>query len=442
MSPTTTTLTLIERRTALVLASEKQQFVMLEDNTAVDETNQANIRLALTKCGYEFGVDLFSGVIYITDSGENARPIVDEIIHRLWLEVDEKFHFRPTLELFTIIVMDFARQFAHHPVRDYLDELEWDGEKRLDTWLETYAGAEDTEFNRAVGALVLIAAVRRVRQPGCKFDELLVWQGNQGDGKSSAIKALVPHDKWFSDSLGLGDDAKVTIERSRGIWIAELSELVGNFREVERIKGFLSRHIDGPVRLAYGRLPVTVERQFIAIGSTNEAEFLRDVTGNRRFWPVATPSFDIPKLIRDRDQLWAEASEREAAGESIRLSEDLWATAAEVQEQFRQKHPWELLIDEKLDLENYKAVVMSALWTTVDAPEYMKHDQRNAKILDGVMRRAGFVSKKKIRIRGDGGASTSPKTCWVRDVLVTRLDAEDVLSGSWSSKVKSKKGKK
>ncbi len=427
---------MLARRTALVLDSEKQSFETVPGKPdEIDSKNQANIRLALTKAGYEFGYDLFSTVAYVSESGDNEQPLDDAILHRLWLGIDEKWGFRPSLDFFHIVLMDFARQFAHHPVRDYLDGLDWDKKKRLDTWLSTYAGAEDTKFNRAVAALVLIAAVKRVRQPGCKFDELLVLQGNQGDGKSSIAKALVPVETWFSDSLQLGDDTKTTIERSRGVWIAELPDLVGQAREVERIKAFLSRHVDGPVRMSYARVPIRVPRQFITIGGTNEFEFLRDQTGNRRFWPVATEKdkFDIEGLIRDRDQLWAEASQREAEGESIRLAEELWAVAAEVQEQFRRKHPWEALIEDKVDLTK-AAVRVSVLWSVVGVNDTARHDNRNADVIAAVMRRHGFYVKKKIRIQG----KEQSETCWVRDKSVTRLKVEDVVTrtGSYTNSVK------
>jgi predicted P-loop ATPase len=112
-----------------------------------------------------------------------------------------------------------------------------------------------------VSALPLIAAVRRVRQPGCKFDELLILESEQGALKSGALRALCPDESYFSDDLPLGVDSKLTIERTMGKWIIEASELYGcRGREVEQLKAFLSRQADGPVRLAYARLPVVVPR--------------------------------------------------------------------------------------------------------------------------------------------------------------------------------------
>ena len=138
------------------------------------------------------------------------------------------------------------------PVRDYLDSLEWDGVDRLDTWL-TLLGAEDTELNRAYGRKTLIGAVRRARQPGAKHDTILVLQGPQGSGKSSAIRALCPNEEYFSGSLGIGDTPKEVIEATMGKWLVELADLAGmDGRTAFAIKDMLFRTVDR-ARSAYGR---------------------------------------------------------------------------------------------------------------------------------------------------------------------------------------------
>jgi predicted P-loop ATPase len=169
-----------------------------------------------------------------------------------WLTLDEAFKFRPPIEFFQIVVSDLARRRSVHPVKDYLNSLAWDESPRIDRWLIEYAGAADTPYVRAVGVLFLIAAVRRVRFPGCKFDELPILESKQGTRKSQALRALCPNEDWFSDDLPLGVDAKQIIERTAGKWLIEASELQGYTNsEIERLKGMLSRQVDGPVRLAY-----------------------------------------------------------------------------------------------------------------------------------------------------------------------------------------------
>src|SRR5262249_50019060 len=162
---------------------------------------------------------------------------------------------------------------------------------------------------RAVGALSLIAAVRRVRQPGCKFDEILVLEHEeQGTDKSTALRTLAVNDDWFSDDLPLNADSQKVIESLRGRWIIEAAELSGIRRaDVEHMKALLSRQIDR-ARMSYGRLVSEVRRQCVFFGTTNSSEYLRDETGNRRIWPVGIKRVDIDALKRDRDQLWAEAS--------------------------------------------------------------------------------------------------------------------------------------
>ena len=214
-----------------------------------------------------------------------------------------------------------------HPVRDHFAGSRWDGIQRLDSWLITYLGAEDSEYTRVVGAKTLIAAVRRVKHPGTKFDQLMILEGEQGTGKSSALKLLAIREAWFTDGVSLTHDSKVMIEQTEGKLIVEVAELKGLRKAaIEHVKATLSRTHDR-ARKAYGRYTDEVPRQFILIATTNtkgssECWYLKDPTGNRRFWPIKTAEIDLARLKRDRDQLWAEAVEREASGEFIELPRD------------------------------------------------------------------------------------------------------------------------
>lgn len=200
-----------------------------------------------------------------------------------------------------------------HPVREYLRGLKWDGKPRLDTWLAEYLGAERNEYTAAVGRKWMIGAVARVMAPGQKMDHILILEGPQGRWKSTALKTLAG--EWFLDTpIELGDkDAYVLI---RGAWIVELAELESLLRvEPWRAKAFFSRCDDQYVP-KYAIWPRKSLRQCVFAGTVNHRAYLRDSTGNRRYWPVSVQRAQIDLLTLDRDQLWAEALARYEAREA------------------------------------------------------------------------------------------------------------------------------
>ena len=226
-----------------------------------------------------------------------------------------------------------ASERAYHPVREYLDGLpEWDGTERIDTLLTDYLGAEDSVYTRAVMRKTLAAAVARIYQPGVKFDSVLILNGPQGIGKSTLFARLAG--AWFSDSLTLTDMRdKAGPEKLQGYWVLELGELAGMKKtDVETVKSFLSR-VDDKYRASYGLNVESHPRQCIIVGSTNtESGFLRDITGNRRFWPVRVngQSEKKPWQLSGDDvlQIWAEAKAAFANGERLYLEGEEAAAAA------------------------------------------------------------------------------------------------------------------
>ena len=203
-----------------------------------------------------------------------------------------------------------AKRRPFHPVRAYLDGLVWDGVDRVRTWLTDYVGVEDTPYARLVGGWFLKSAVARVREPGCKSDHVLVLEGPQGVGKSSAARALA----WpfYSDSSFdiSSKDAFLVIQ---GVWIVELAEMASATRaEASKLKQFLTSQADR-FRPPYERSTVKVDRQCVFIGTINESEYLKDDTGNRRFWPV------LPRHDR------REGSSRQTATRSGRRRRRLYA---------------------------------------------------------------------------------------------------------------------
>lgn len=226
-----------------------------------------------------------------------------------------------------------ASERAYHPVREYLDTLpEWDGTGRIDTLLTDYLGAEDSGYTRAVMRKTLAAAVARIYQPGVKFDSVLILNGPQGIGKSTLFARLAG--AWFSDSLTLTDMRdKSGPEKLQGYWVLELGELAGMKKtDVETVKSFLSR-VDDKYRASYGLNVESHPRQCVIVGSTNtESGFLRDITGNRRFWPVRVngQSEKKPWQLSGEDvlQIWAEAKAVYENGESLFLEGEAAAAAA------------------------------------------------------------------------------------------------------------------
>ncbi len=197
-----------------------------------------------------------------------------------------------------------ARDRTFHPVINYLSGLEHDGRARLGTWLSTCLGADQTAYNETVGRAMLIAAVARIFQPGCKVDTVPIFEGAQGAKKSTAVKALF--DPWFSDELAdLG--SKDAAMQTRGVWGIEVSELDAMSRgEVSRIKAFVSRTTDR-FRPPYGSRIIESQRSCVFWGTTNADGYLKDETGGRRFWPVKIGKINVEMLRDMRDQLWAEA---------------------------------------------------------------------------------------------------------------------------------------
>lgn len=222
-----------------------------------------------------------------------------------------------------------ANENAYHPVREYLDGLVWDGTERLDTLLVRYMGAEDTPYTRAVTRKWMTAAVKRMYQPGCKFDAMLVLVGAQGIGKSRL--AAILSRGWFTDSLTCMD-GKEAYEAIRGSWIIEVAELAAARRsEQEAQKKFISSQVD-TYRPAYGRNVVSLPRQCVFYGSTNDMEPLKDDTGARRYWPVLCAGVNHGQHIgleQEVDQLWAEAVMRYRAGETLWLDDRAVAQEAQ-----------------------------------------------------------------------------------------------------------------
>jgi predicted P-loop ATPase len=207
-------------------------------------------------------------------------------------------------------IISRANEQPYHPILDYLNDLEWDGEARVETWLIDHLGCNGVEklnYNKLIGKMFFVQAVARIFCPGCQADYMLILEGPQGILKSSACKVLFGND-YFSDNLKLHDinskDAKLHL---RGKWGIEFSEMDGiNKIDADKLKAFMTRTHE-KYRPPFGEGEVEEPRQNVFIGTCNKDSYLRDETGGRRYWGTACGTINLELLKHDRDQLWAEA---------------------------------------------------------------------------------------------------------------------------------------
>lgn len=242
-------------------------------------------------------------------------------------------------------------QHPFHPVIDYLNRLSWDGIPRLEFLFQTYLGAEDNAYVRALSKMSFVAAITRIFSPGTKFDTAVVFVGPQGLGKTTFIRTMAKFPEWYTDNIQTLD--RSAIENIQGTWLVELGELSAlKKNEVEEIKSFMSRQVDR-ARLSYGKYAVSLPRTCIFFGTTNTYSFLKDSTGERRFYPVdvgvVPPSksviYDLPNEV---DQLWAEALYFYNLRTPLILSPELLTYAKTVQEDHYERSEKQGLIEEFL----------------------------------------------------------------------------------------------
>lgn len=353
------------------LGKEREQLAQAEFNSVEDENWQT--LLELDKQGKV--KDTMANIAAIVSHDENLKSIVynefkgciDVIGTLPWKQVkpgfndsdvaNAKLYFERVYGIWSptkfkdALLAVVAAERIYHPIKDYFAGLTWDGAPRLDSLLIDYCGAEDTPYTRAVTRKTLCAAVARVYEPGRKFDSILVLSGPQGIGKSTFFAKL--GGAWYSDSLAISDmKDKTAAEKLQGYWILELGELAGIKKvDVETVKSFVTR-VDDKYRQAYGMVVESHPRSCIIVGTTNsESGFLRDITGNRRFWPVQVSEHGShhPWDLEEIDQVWAEAIQAYKDGESLFLSGEVAQMAYAKQQEAMESDDREGLVQDYLD---------------------------------------------------------------------------------------------
>jgi len=291
---------------------------------------------------------------------------------RVWFQ---RRSINPTLGDVGRAVQVAARHNPFHPVRDYLNALNWGGLSRLETWLQTYLHVEDSEYVRAIGPRYLISAVARIFMPGCQCDHMLILEGPQGKQKSKALRELAIRDEWFADRLSHVGTKDASIETA-GVWIIEIAEMEGLVRATPSAqKRFVSARHDR-YRPPHGKHTINRPRQNVFAGTINPPTtggYLKDPTGARRYWPVTCiGTIDVVGLAQVRDQLWAEAVHLFKAGMPWWLETPALESLATTEQAKRfAADPWEEPIREWLEDR-----IVVTLWDVMQYALSLNRDQQ------------------------------------------------------------------
>lgn len=315
----------------------------------------------------------------------------DTLRAREWLE---RNNLSPTKNDTHDAICTTAKINPYDPVIDYLNGLEWDGKNRLQYLFPDYFDSAQTEWTDIVGVKFMISAVARAFVPGCKVDTMVVLEGGQGVGKSSAIAALFGADNYRTSTDIFANTQKL-VETVTGAWVVEVAEFAAvRKQDRDRVTALITTQED-TVRLSYAKFATQHKRRCIFVGTINPTDdgYLTDMTGNRRYLPVTVGDINLQAIKDDRDQLWAEAVHRYKAGERWWLdTETERQIASEVTAARLQTHPWDEILDIKLKYQD-QTTIMDAF----NILEIPKHMQKHADLINmgNCLRRIGFEKRDK-----------------------------------------------
>lgn len=318
----------------------------------------------------------------------------------------EQAGYQPSKNDIPMAVARIAIDNGYHPIRDYLSGLKWDGTPRLDRFLPILFGTADTEYERTVGAKWMIGAVARIYEPGCKMDNMLVLEGPQNLGKSTALRTLFGS-QFFTEMVSELRDHKRFVEQIQGKWVVEFAELSAIRRaDVETVKAIITMQVD-KTRMSYARQSAEFPRQCVLAASVNpktDTGYLTDPTGNRRFWPVWCTAIDRVRLARKRDQLWAEAVARYLDKEPWWLDDVQESRATEQQADRVSVDPWQDHIETCLLIDvSYTSVEI--LEMTIKLPRHL-HDGFAKTRVATIMTKLGWVQHFPKVKQSDGRLKT------------------------------------
>lgn len=304
----------------------------------------------------------------------------DSVGLRAFLSVKRKLD--PNRQVVDDAVRGTACKKYVHPVRDYLNNLVWDQKSRLETWLIDNSGAQDNILNRQISKIMIMQAVARINVPGCQCDYVPILEGDQGIRKTTLVKVL--GGEWYAD-INIDPSNKDTADAMRGKWFIEMSEMEATRKaEANALKGFITRATDR-YRPAYAASTKDVPRQCVFIGTFNPdalGQYLNDTTGNRRFLPISLGGdmINTDAILKIRDQLFAEASERYSLGEQWFITDPKALIKLQAEQRKRQMSDgWMSLIEDYV--ENYTGKYIEGITVFTDAvhgvpTQYRFHEQR------------------------------------------------------------------
>lgn len=346
-----------------------------------------------------FYFNLFSKKIEIKGTtcpwqGEGDLTDADLIHLKYYLSVIHRKEYPIALINEALLIQSMEKKY--HPIKDYLNKLKWDGVKRIRNWIIEICGVERNVYIENISEIVLCAAIARIFDSGCKFDYMAILEGGQGIGKTTLLQIL--GGRWYINAhISTSESKKDLVDLMRKAWIIEISELSGFRRAaIEDIKNFISNDTDR-VRMPYAKNNEEFPRHNIFIGTHNPSgdnQYLKDDTGNRRFWPVACTTIDIEKAKKWKDQLWAEALIRYREGIELYLTCNKSLSILGDYHSDRELHnPWDDLIGEYIEDKNaiFNRVVLKELFhLDVGKLSYLEM-QSKCTAIGKYMRKIGWV---------------------------------------------------
>lgn len=381
------------------IAPEQQQQVMFLD----DATGARHDRLVssevykLVKLDYRMPIALDTFANRIVKRG----PMFWKTIGKEWTDSDTAYlraflqtttGKSPSTEALIEGIALVADKNAFNPLTEWLDTLQWDGISRIDEMLFRYFKAENQTIARIVSAKFLIGMIARAYHPGIKRDEVLILEGEQGIGKSTALN-IIAGDEYFLDGLPNLHD-KDAMQLLQGVWLVELGELAALRRsEVEEVKRFISARTDS-FRAPYGRLPEKRARTMVFAATTNASEYLKDPTGARRFWPIRlTGKIDLAGLARDREQLLAEARARFLANERFHLSPDEEQAFSEARDTATEHDAW---TDPVMAWLKHRVgpIKMADIFAGALGVPYERQDAGKTRRMAAILKNCGWIRKQ------------------------------------------------